>query len=59
MTPQLYVDIDRTNVRRSGVDLQDAFNTLQVYMGSYYVNLFNKFGRTWQVNVSADQRYPH
>jgi multidrug efflux pump len=56
-TPQLYVDIDRTQCEKLGVDMQDAFDTLQVYMGTYYVNLFNKFGRTWQVNLSADQRY--
>jgi multidrug efflux pump len=56
-TPQLYVDIDRTQCEKLGVDLQNAFDTLQVYMGTYYVNLFNKFGRTWQVNLSADQKY--
>jgi len=56
-TPQLYVDIDRTQCEKLGVDMQDAFDTLQVYMGTYYVNLFNKFGRTWQVNLSADQKY--
>ena len=55
-TPQLYVDIDRTQCEKLGVDMQDAFDTLQVYMGTYYVNLFNKFGRTWQVNVSAEQK---
>ena len=37
--------------------MQDVFNTLQVYMGGYYVNLFNKFGRTWQVNLLADQKF--
>ena len=37
--------------------MQDVFDTLQVYMGGYYVNLFNKFGRTWQVNLSADQKF--
>jgi len=56
-TPQLYVDIDRTQCEKLGVDMQDAFDTLQVYLGTYYVNLFNKFGRTWQVNLSAEQRY--
>src|ERR1019366_1837561 len=35
----------------------DVFATLQVYLGSYYVNNFNEFGRTWQVNVQADQKY--
>ena len=40
-----------------GVPVSDVFNTLQVYLGSYYVNNFNEFGRTWQVNVQADQRF--
>src|ERR1022692_3071113 len=40
-----------------GVQVSDVFNTLQVYLGSYYVNNFNEFGRTWQVNVQADQKY--
>jgi multidrug efflux pump len=53
-TPQLYVDIDRTKVKTMGVELTDVFNALQAYLGSYYVNDFNRFGRTWQVNVQAD-----
>ena len=53
-TPQLYVDIDRTKVKTMGVALTDVFDTLQVYLGGYYVNDFNRFGRTWQVNVQAD-----
>jgi multidrug efflux pump len=53
-TPQLYVDIDRTKVRTMGVALTDVFDALQAYLGSYYVNDFNRFGRTWQVNVQAD-----
>jgi multidrug efflux pump len=39
------------------VQISDVFNTLQYYMGSYYVNNFNEFGRTWQVNVQADQHF--
>jgi multidrug efflux pump len=39
------------------VPVSDVFNTLQLYLGSYYVNNFNEFGRTWQVNVQADQRF--
>ena len=50
-TPWLYLDIDRTKCMALGVSLSDVFNTLQVYLGSYYVNNFNEFGRTWQVNV--------
>ncbi len=53
-TPQLYADIDRTKVRTMGVSLTDVFDALQVYVGSYYVNDFNRFGRTWQVNLQAD-----
>jgi multidrug efflux pump len=53
-TPQLYADIDRTKVRTMGVALTDVFDALQAYLGSYYVNDFNRFGRTWQVNVQAD-----
>jgi multidrug efflux pump len=53
-TPQLYVDIDRVKVKTMGVALTDVFDTLQAYLGSYYVNDFNRFGRTWQVNVQAD-----
>ena len=55
--PQIYLDIDRTKCESLKVDMQDAFNTLQVYMGGYYVNLFNKFGRTWQVNLLADESF--
>jgi multidrug efflux pump len=56
-TPQLDFQFDRTKCMSLGVDIQDVFNTLQVYMGGYYVNLFNKFGRTWQVNILAEPRF--
>ncbi len=56
-TPQLYADIDRTKVRTMGVAITDVFDALQAYLGSYYVNDFNRFGRTWQVNVQADARF--
>ena len=56
-TPWLYLDIDRTKCMALGVQVSDVFNTLQVYLGSYYVNNFNEFGRTWQVNVQADPRF--
>jgi multidrug efflux pump len=55
-TPQLFLDIDRAKVQSLQVPIQDVFTTLQVYMGGYYVNQFNKFGRTWQVNIQADQQ---
>jgi len=53
-TPQFYVDIDREKVKSMGVALTDVFDAFQAYLGSYYVNDFNRFGRTWQVNVQAD-----
>ena len=56
-TPWLYLDFDRTKCTALGVSVADVFATLQVYLGSYYVNNFNEFGRTWQVNVQADQRF--
>ena len=40
-----------------GVSVSDLFTTLQINLGSYYVNNFNEFGRTWQVNVQADQQF--
>ena len=56
-TPWLKLDIDRTKCMALGVAVSDVFSTLQVYFGSYYVNNFNEFGRTWQVNVQADQKF--
>ncbi|HEX3726265.1 MAG TPA: efflux RND transporter permease subunit, partial [Pirellulales bacterium] len=56
-TPWLFLDIDRTKCMAMGVLVSDVFSTLQVYLGSYYVNNFNEFGRTWQVNIQADQRF--
>ena len=53
-TPQLYVDVDREKVKKMGVHLSDVFDALQAYLGSYYVNDFNRFGRTWQVNIQAE-----
>src|SRR5262249_50276250 len=44
-TPQLYVELDRTKAMQLGVDVQDVFDTLQIYLGSLYINDFNKFGR--------------
>ncbi|MDY0745453.1 efflux RND transporter permease subunit [Paucibacter sp. R3-3] len=53
-TPQLYADIDRTKARQLGVAVTDVFDTMQIYLGSLYVNDFNKFGRTYSVRVQAD-----
>jgi multidrug efflux pump len=55
--PQLYIDLDRAQCQTMGVNPQDVFSTLQIYLGSYYVNDFNKFGRTWQVNVQASGEF--
>ncbi|HEX3139007.1 MAG TPA: efflux RND transporter permease subunit, partial [Rhizobacter sp.] len=52
--PQLYADIDRTKARQLNVPVTDVFDTLQIYLGSLYVNDFNKFGRTYSVRVQAD-----
>ncbi len=56
-TPQVYVDVDRTKCKTLGIPLNDVFQTLQVFMGGYYVNDFNRFGRTWQVNLQAEPRF--
>jgi multidrug efflux pump len=56
-TPWLSLELDRSKCLALGVQITDVFNTLQVYVGSYYVNNFNQFGRTWQVNVQADSTF--
>jgi multidrug efflux pump len=56
-TPQLFVDVDRTKCKMMDVALSDVFDTLQANLGSYYVNDFNQFGRTWQVNIQADSQF--
>ncbi|WP_165251650.1 efflux RND transporter permease subunit [Paludisphaera soli] len=52
-TPWLFLDVDRDKAKLLGVSISELFNTLQVYLGSLYVNDFNRFGRTWQVNVQG------
>ncbi|WP_247741640.1 multidrug efflux RND transporter permease subunit [Endozoicomonas sp. G2_1] len=56
-TPQLKVDIDREQARAMGVPINQAFNALAGTLGSYYLNDFNKFGRTWQVLMSAEPEF--
>ncbi|MEM6366097.1 MAG: efflux RND transporter permease subunit, partial [Planctomycetota bacterium] len=56
-TPQLYADVDRTRARQLQVPISNVFETLQVYLGSAYVNDFNYLGRTYQVNVQADSSF--
>ena len=55
--PQIFADINRTKVKSLNVPLSSVFGTLQAYLGSTYVNDFNKFGRTWQVRVQADNEF--
>jgi multidrug efflux pump len=55
--PQLNVDLDRTKAMQLGVDVQDIFDTLQIYLGSLYINDFNKFGRTYEVIAQADKEF--
>jgi multidrug efflux pump len=55
--PQLYADIDRTRARQLSVPVTSVFDTMQIYLGSLYVNDFNKFGRTYSVRVQADAKF--
>jgi multidrug efflux pump len=55
--PQIDSHVDREKAKTYGIPLGDVFDTLQVYLGSLYVNDFNRFGRTYQVNVQAESRY--
>jgi hydrophobic/amphiphilic exporter-1 (mainly G- bacteria), HAE1 family len=56
-TPQIYLDIDRDKAQVLGVKISDIFNALQSTLGSYYINDFNVFGRTWQVNLQAETSF--
>lgn len=56
-SPQIYLDIDREKIKKMGIPLQSVFDTLQANLGSAYVNDFNRFGRTWQVNAQADSSF--
>ena len=55
--PQLFADIDRSKAEQLGVSVTDVFQTLQIYLGSLYVNDFNAFGRTYSVRVQADAQF--
>jgi HAE1 family hydrophobic/amphiphilic exporter-1 len=55
--PQLFAAVDRTKAKTLGIPLSEVFGTLQTYLGSAYVNDFNKFGRTWQVKLQADHQF--
>ncbi|WP_089945176.1 efflux RND transporter permease subunit [Candidatus Entotheonella palauensis] len=55
--PQLFADVDRTKAKILNIPLSTVFGTLQAYLGSAYVNDFNKFGRTYQVRIQADPAF--
>jgi multidrug efflux pump len=55
--PQLFIEVDRTKAKSMNVALQDVYDTLQIYLGSLYVNDFNRFGRTYQVTAQADANF--
>ncbi|MGO8698367.1 MAG: efflux RND transporter permease subunit [Limisphaerales bacterium] len=55
--PQVFIDVDRDKALKQGVNLSDVYETLQTYLGGYFVNYFNRFGRQWQVYVEAEDRY--
>jgi multidrug efflux pump len=55
--PQLYVDVDRAKAKALGVNVDDVFNALAATLGTYYVNDFNRYGRTWQVLMSSDSQF--
>lgn len=55
--PQLYTTVDRTKAMQLGISVEDVFQTMQIYLGSMYVNDFNEFGRTYQVVAQADKEF--
>ena len=52
--PQEYLDVDRDKVLKQGVNLNDVYRTIQAFMGGYFINYFNRFGRQWQVYIEAE-----
>jgi HAE1 family hydrophobic/amphiphilic exporter-1 len=55
--PQVFVDVDRDKVIKQGIDLTSVYQTLQTFMGGFFVNYFNRFGRTWQTYIEAEGDY--
>src|ERR1700722_2168129 len=55
--PQKFVDVDRDKVLKQGVNLSDVYRTIQAFMGGYFINYFNRFGRQWQVYIEAESDY--
>jgi len=55
--PQVQVEVDRDKVLKQGVEVKDVYSTIQAFMGSLFVNYFNRFGRAWQVYIGAEKGY--
>lgn len=55
--PQIYVDLDRTKAKQLGLNISEVFDAMQIYLGSLYINDFNKFGRTYRVVAQADRQF--
>jgi HAE1 family hydrophobic/amphiphilic exporter-1 len=57
VVPQRYVDVDQDKALKEGVELSEVYKTLQAFMGGYFIDYFNRFGRQWQVYVQAEGEY--
>ncbi len=57
IVPQRFIDVDPDKALKQGVDLSDAYKTVQAFLGGYFINYFNRFGRQWQVYVEAESQY--
>jgi HAE1 family hydrophobic/amphiphilic exporter-1 len=55
--PQVFINVDRDKVLKQGIDLGQVYQTLQAFMGGYFINYFNRFGRQWQVYVQTEGAY--
>lgn len=55
--PQVFANVDRDKALKQGIELQDIYRTLRAFMGSLFVNYFNRFGRAWQVYIAAESGY--
>ncbi len=55
--PQIFVDLDRDKALKQGLSLPEVYRTMQAFMGGYFINYFNRFGRQWQVYVEAEGEY--
>src|SRR5207253_3035130 len=55
--PQVFMNVDRDKALKQGVNLSEVYRTMQAFMGGYFINYFNRFGRQWQVYVEAEGEY--